>query len=144
MLSIYKTEWCIGITSPLSVGVCLSSNLNLLVCFVRQLVFSAEHFCLCINFNITCVLQMLIQRRPRKGTKKFRPRPLSGSKDRDRDRDRRSPILSRMGDFSDSDDSDISSVSQSRRLHRRMRSPKQSLKTVIFQMLSWTFELQNK
>lgn len=87
---------------------------------------------------------MLIQRRPRKGTKKFKPRPPSGS--RNRERDRRSPDFSRdysrdhsrMGDFSDSDDSDISSVSQSRRLQRRMRSPKQSLKTVRLSELKKT------
>lgn len=68
--------------------------------------------------------KMLIQRKPRKGTKKNRRRSVSSA------RDRRSPVLSRMGDFSDSDDSDISSVSQSRRQHRRMKSPKQNLKTV--------------
>ncbi|XP_053384453.1 lipoxygenase homology domain-containing protein 1-like isoform X6 [Mercenaria mercenaria] len=99
--------------------------------------------------------KMLIQRKPRKGTKKFRRRSISSARDRDRDRDsyrdrdgyrdrdrdrdsyrdrdrdRRSPIMSRMGDFSDSDDSDISSVSQSRR--RRTKSPKltkKNLKTV--------------
>jgi len=69
---------------------------------------------------------MLIQRRPRKGTKKFRPRSASL-----RDQDRRfSRSESRMGNLSDSDDSDISSVSQSRRLQRRMKSPKMNLKTV--------------
>ncbi|XP_060561299.1 lipoxygenase homology domain-containing protein 1-like [Ruditapes philippinarum] len=73
--------------------------------------------------------KMLIQRKPRKGTKKKRRRSISSA--RDRDRDRRSPLMSRMGDFSDSDDSDISSVSQSRR--RRTKSPKlpkKNLKTV--------------
>ncbi|WAR01120.1 LOXH1-like protein, partial [Mya arenaria] len=81
--------------------------------------------------------KMLIQRRPRKGTKKFHQRPRSASsRDRDNDRrdDRRSPRMSRaesrMGNLSDSDDSDISSVSQSRRLQRRMKSPKQNLRTV--------------
>ncbi|KAL4225451.1 Lipoxygenase y domain-containing protein 1 [Mactra antiquata] len=73
--------------------------------------------------------KMLIQRRPRKGTKKNRRRPTSSSRDfRERDRSR-SPVMSRMDDY-ESDDSDISSVSQPRR--RRTKSPKQkpSLKTV--------------
>ncbi|KAH3887386.1 hypothetical protein DPMN_011402, partial [Dreissena polymorpha] len=70
--------------------------------------------------------KLLIQRRPRKGTKKFRPRSSSSGRS---DPDKR-VASSRMGDLSDSDDSDISSVSQSRRLQRKMKTPKQSLKTV--------------
>ena len=84
---------------------------------------------------------MLIQRRPRKGTKKYRSRSLSARERRSesplysgRDHRSESPIYSRMGNLSDSDDSDISSVSQSRRRSSARKPRKQNLKTVCIRM----------
>ena len=74
--------------------------------------------------NKVNLFQVLIQRRPRKGTKKLRSKSVSSARGRSA-----SPILSRMAHLSDSDDSDISSVSSPRK-HKQRKAMKKGLKTV--------------